>query len=93
MNPFTVKPFRVNPFGRMANASRRAGPKEGDEGSGGSSGVRLPDADMADLSVAQGGMAVTGELRVEVMLASFADRKSTRLNSSHIQKSRMPSSA
>ena len=24
---------------------------------------------------------------------SFADRKSTRLNSSHIQKSRMPSSA
>ena len=27
------------------------------------------------------------------MAASLADRKSTRLNSSHIQKSRMPSSA
>ena len=27
------------------------------------------------------------------MMRAFADRKSTRLNSSHIQKSRMPSSA
>lgn len=62
----------MNPFGRMANASREAGPKEKDDGSGGSSGVRLPDAAMADLSVAHGGMAVPGELRVEVMLASFA---------------------
>ena len=31
--------------------------------------------------------------RLDVALASGADRKSTRLNSSHIQKSRMPSSA
>ena len=29
----------------------------------------------------------------DVMVASIGDRKSTRLNSSHIQKSRMPSSA
>ena len=29
----------------------------------------------------------------EVLLAKRIDRKSTRLNSSHIQKSRMPSSA
>ena len=31
--------------------------------------------------------------RRPVLMASMADRKSTRLNSSHIQKSRMPSSA
>ena len=32
-------------------------------------------------------------LLVEVMLLSVLDRKSTRLNSSHYQQSRMPSSA
>ena len=31
--------------------------------------------------------------RVEIRAADMQDRKSTRLNSSHIQKSRMPSSA
>ena len=31
--------------------------------------------------------------RAEAIPAPFLDRKSTRLNSSHIQKSRMPSSA
>ena len=36
----------------------------------------------------------TGELtREQVMLGRFQDRKSTRLNSSHIEESRMPSSA
>ena len=30
---------------------------------------------------------------VEVALVAFADRKSTRLNSSHVSESRMPSSA
>ena len=34
-----------------------------------------------------------GALTILVIAATFADRKSTRLNSSHIQKSRMPSSA
>ena len=34
-----------------------------------------------------------GEARQQVVKGGFADRKSTRLNSSHIQKSRMPSSA
>ena len=43
-------------------------------------------------------MAVAGALGLEVVLApreavAEIDRKSTRLNSSHIQKSRMPSSA
>ena len=32
-------------------------------------------------------------LKIYRSLGSFRDRKSTRLNSSHIQKSRMPSSA
>ena len=31
--------------------------------------------------------------RLERLILRFLDRKSTRLNSSHIQKSRMPSSA
>ena len=34
-----------------------------------------------------------GDLKIEVLPAGAVDRKSTRLNSSHIQKSRMPSSA
>ena len=33
------------------------------------------------------------ELRAELVARGYLDRKSTRLNSSHIQKSRMPSSA
>ena len=37
--------------------------------------------------------AVTGVVPGSVPAAHAADRKSTRLNSSHIQKSRMPSSA
>ena len=32
-------------------------------------------------------------IRTERVVNAFEDRKSTRLNSSHIQKSRMPSSA
>ncbi len=74
MNPFTVKPFRVNPFGHMADASRRAGPEERDEsrdfGTGQSSVGRPPGSDMGDWGAP--GAAVPGELRVEVMLASFA---------------------
>ena len=52
------------------------------------------------LSTAQGGFAATAQEqlkgaidRVVSTLASASDRKSTRLNSSHIKKSRMPSSA
>ena len=41
--------------------------------------------------------AVDGSSRTDIahgpIVASFADRKSTRLNSSHSQQSRMPSSA
>ena len=36
---------------------------------------------------------VSGRLRINAPLTFGKDRKSTRLNSSHIQKSRMPSSA
>ena len=39
------------------------------------------------------GGIVEGVAGVNVPLSAFLDRKSTRLNSSHIQKSRMPSSA
>ena len=38
-------------------------------------------------------MILTKNLFVEAILPASIDRKSTRLNSSHIQKSRMPSSA
>ena len=38
-------------------------------------------------------MAAAAEERIEVEHTTESDRKSTRLNSSHIQKSRMPSSA
>ena len=44
-----------------------------------------PDA-LIDLRTADGAHLVKGQWR-------YRDRKSTRLNSSHIQKSRMPSSA
>ena len=42
-----------------------------------------------------GAGAITGDIqqRAEAVNLFYADRKSTRLNSSHIQKSRMPSSA
>ena len=40
-----------------------------------------------------GGLFILFCLVVGLLLAVFLDRKSTRLNSSHIQKSRMPSSA
>ena len=36
---------------------------------------------------------VTSPMTLAIFPASLPDRKSTRLNSSHIQKSRMPSSA
>ena len=39
------------------------------------------------------GYAIIDEENGEHLPITFADRKSTRLNSSHIQKSRMPSSA
>ena len=44
-------------------------------------------------AVYQGRAAELWVAETEVVLAQPADRKSTRLNSSHIQKSRMPSSA
>ena len=46
------------------------------------------------IAVALLGTLIVGLLSVAIWGAvSFLDRKSTRLNSSHIQKSRMPSSA
>ena len=41
----------------------------------------------------QAGLPVASVAAATCFAAAFADRKSTRLNSSHIQKSRMPSSA
>ena len=43
--------------------------------------------------IATGISAHDRALTIKVAVAEHADRKSTRLNSSHIQKSRMPSSA
>ena len=39
------------------------------------------------------GLRVFGNIYTRIMNPTSEDRKSTRLNSSHIQKSRMPSSA
>ena len=50
-------------------------------------GFDLPDADMQAVSLAG------FKNHHNVVLYFYPDRKSTRLNSSHIQKSRMPSSA
>ena len=51
-----------------------------------------PDAVVLDLMLPRmDGLAVCRELREKA--SYLPDRKSTRLNSSHIQKSRMPSSA
>ena len=52
--------------------------------------VHLPDAD--EPPGAELVMVEPDELE-DAVVAELADRKSTRLNSSHIQKSRMPSSA
>ena len=45
------------------------------------------------VGVAEPGTLLSGKNRRGDLLLTAADRKSTRLNSSHIQKSRMPSSA
>ena len=52
---------------------------------------RVPD----QLRGPEGGIAVrwTPHPAMQRLIAAYGDRKSTRLNSSHIQKSRMPSSA
>ena len=50
----------------------------------------LPAASEAMLAAGQGRVVIASSTAEEI---SLADRKSTRLNSSHIQKSRMPSSA
>ena len=44
-------------------------------------------------SRANGAVALTGQVSSQKEGLMEGDRKSTRLNSSHIQKSRMPSSA
>ena len=49
----------------------------------------LPEIDLDDIDL---GMKFLGK-RLAAPLIISSDRKSTRLNSSHIQKSRMPSSA
>ena len=48
------------------------------------------DIVLADIKTGDGAAGLLQEIKVR---NSRADRKSTRLNSSHIQKSRMPSSA
>ena len=67
----------------------------------GHAGARAGRFDVAVLGAGAAGMmcaAVAGQGGASVVLIDHAtklaeDRKSTRLNSSHIQKSRMPSSA
>ena len=58
------------------------------------SSVRIGDVNMDEDAYRRKGMAalitIHGDIEGRVILE---DRKSTRLNSSHIQKSRMPSSA
>ena len=51
--------------------------------------ARVPADQMSDARAAKNPVAATPEN----IAKGKADRKSTRLNSSHIQKSRMPSSA
>ena len=57
----------------------------------------LYDAEVVDLEIEDdmflSATVQLGERRATVRAATLVDRKSTRLNSSHIQKSRMPSSA
>ena len=50
-------------------------------------------AELAGVGLLAGFLASIAALAVGWGLARYVDRKSTRLNSSHIQKSRMPSSA
>ena len=52
----------------------------------------LNGTEVRTVSKQVGGKGVTQRVRVHVPV-NVQDRKSTRLNSSHIQKSRMPSSA
>src|SRR6056300_2111085 len=47
---------------------------------------------LSPLGLKRDGMS-TGKKHVSIGILIWEDRKSTRLNSSHIQKSRMPSSA
>ena len=60
-------------------------------------GARLVDdaKDAVDSALKEGASRVAGAVSAydEEFVISTSDRKSTRLNSSHIQKSRMPSSA
>ena len=54
----------------------------------------LSDSEMDKLREQVGKFATEGDLRREVsMNIKRLDRKSTRLNSSHVKRSRMPSSA
>ena len=48
---------------------------------------------VAALSTAVGALSASLELAVQFALCNLVDRKSTRLNSSHVSESRMPSSA
>ena len=56
-------------------------------------GSRMPLNQLAGLSVPEPTMIVAQPFDPSQIAAIEKDRKSTRLNSSHIQKSRMPSSA
>ena len=50
--------------------------------------------EIAEAAVNEATVGKVGEFKLNTAkIVKFGDRKSTRLNSSHIQKSRMPSSA
>ena len=55
--------------------------------------ARLPDWQLGLFAGAFGFARMVADLPVGLFIFRHLDRKSTRLNSSHIQKSRMPSSA
>ena len=57
-------------------------------------GPCVVESEQLQMDVAGELKAITSDLGIPfIFKSSYEDRKSTRLNSSHIQKSRMPSSA
>ena len=55
--------------------------------------TREPDTEFVPASTETGSLTDSWEENTDVSLPAVTDRKSTRLNSSHMSESRMPSSA
>ena len=54
---------------------------------------KKPILDVRELGIDFGGLTAVNEFNLTIGRTEIADRKSTRLNSSHNNQSRMPSSA